>query len=120
MWGDVRLKEFIDRISENPKRKKITYEDGTTEYVEIEDGSEIISNGTPINRANMMSIQGFQAKTTTFSADGKTITETNSDGHKLVTTFNDDGSITEKFTGTKTMTKKTTFNPDGSITEVIS
>lgn len=77
-------------------------------------------NGTPINRANMMSIQGFQTKTTVFSEDGKTITETNSDGHKLVTKFNDDGSITETFTGTKTIIKKTTFNPDGSITEVIS
>ena len=88
------MKEFIDKTSEQ--------------------------SGTPINRASMMSVQGFQAKTTTFSADGKTITETNSDGHTLVTTFNDDGSITETFTGEKTITKKTIFNPDGSITEVIS
>ena len=56
-------------------------------------------NGTPLNRENMMALQGFQAKTTV---------------------FNDDGSITETFVGEKTITKTTTFNVDGSITEVIS
>ncbi len=74
--------------------------------------------GTPINRANLMAIQGFQAQTTVFNADGS-ITQTNGANQTLTTTFNDDGSITEKFVGEKTITKKTTFNNDGSITEVI-
>ena len=76
-------------------------------------------SGTPINRANLMAIQGFMAKTTVFNSDGS-ITETNGNGETLTTTFNADGSITEKFVGTKTITKKTTFNTDGSITEVLS
>lgn len=75
--------------------------------------------GTPINRENLMAIQGFEAKTTTFNDDGS-ITETNGLGHTKTTIFNDDGSITKKFVGEKTITKTTTFNEDGSITEVIS
>ena len=76
-------------------------------------------NGTPINRANLMAIQGFVAKTTVFNADGS-ITETNAKGEKLTTVFNADGSITETFVGSKTIVKTTVFNTDGSITEVIS
>ena len=76
-------------------------------------------SGTPINRENLMAIQGFVANTTVFNANGS-ITETNSKGETLTTTFNDDGSITEIFVGEKTITKNTTFNSDGSITEVIS
>jgi hypothetical protein len=76
-------------------------------------------NGTPINRANLMAIQGFVAKTTTFNDDGS-ITETNGSGETLTTTFNADGSITERLVGTKTITKTTRFNTDGSITEVLS
>lgn len=75
--------------------------------------------GTPINRANLMAIQGFVAKTTVFNDDGS-ITETNEKNETLTTVFNDDGSITETFKGSKTITKKTSFNSDGSITEVIS
>ena len=75
--------------------------------------------GTPINRANLMAIQGFEAKTTVFNSNGS-ITETNGKGETLTTTFNSDGSITEKFVGSKTITKKTSFNADGTISEVIS
>lgn len=75
--------------------------------------------GTPINRKNLMAIQGFQAKTTKFNVDGS-ITETNSDGHTLTTTFNADGSITETFVGEKTITKTTSFGDDGNISEVVS
>lgn len=122
MWGDVRLKEFIDRISENPKRKKITYEDGSTEYVEIEDGSEIISNGTPINRANMMSVQGFQTKTTVFSEDGNTATETTPDGEVTVTKMDEKtGTITVTLTGKKTIVNTITFDEDNrTVNEVVS
>jgi YD repeat-containing protein len=75
--------------------------------------------GTKINRANLMAIQGFVAKTTTFNADGS-ITEKNASGETLTTTFNSNGTITEKFVGKKTITKITTFNANGTISETIS
>lgn len=77
------------------------------------------SEGTKINRNAMMAIQGFESVDTTFNADGS-ITEKNSEEHTLTTKFNGDGSITETFVGTKTITKTTAFNEDGSITERLS
>ena len=75
-------------------------------------------SGTPFNRANMMAIQGFVARTTEFSGD--TIIETNPEtGEKLTTKFNGN-TITETFEGQKKIIKTTTFNSDGSISEVIS
>lgn len=75
-------------------------------------------NGTPINRASLMALQGFQAKTTTISEDGKTIIETNSDGHTLTTVISDT-RIIETFVGNKTITK-TTDIVSGRYTEVVS
>lgn len=75
-------------------------------------------NGTPINRANLMAIQGFQSQT--YSFVGNSVIETNSNGETLTTVFNNDGSITQTFSGEKTITKTTTFNADGSISEVLS
>ena len=75
-------------------------------------------NGTPINRENLMAMQGFIANNTVFNDNGN-ITETNGKGEVLTTVFNDDGSITETFAGEKTITKTTTFNSDGSISEAI-
>ena len=75
-------------------------------------------SGTPINRANLMAIQGFAAKSTVFNADGS-ITETNSKGETLTVVFNPDGSITETFVGSKTIVKTTRFNSDGTISEVL-
>lgn len=75
-------------------------------------------SGTPINRANLMAMQGFGAKTTVFKPDGS-IVETNAAGHTLTTVFNTDGSITETFVGEYTLVKTTIFNEDGSISEVI-
>ena len=76
------------------------------------------ANGTPLNRKTLMGMQGFIGGTVIFS--GNQIVETNTDGNRLVTTFNADGSITEVFTGEKTITKTTTFGADGAISEVIS
>lgn len=79
-------------------------------------------NGTPINRANLMAIQGFQAQNTVFNVDNGrvvSIVQTNSSNQMLTTVFNSDGSITETFVGDKTISKKTTFNSDKSITEVL-
>ena len=66
--------------------------------IEFIDKTSTVS-GTPINRVNLMAIQGFIAKTTV---------------------FNTDGSITETFVGSKTITMTTTFNDDGSIINTIS
>ena len=74
--------------------------------------------GTPINRANLMAIQGFQSKETVFNPDGS-IVETNADGETLTTTFAADGTITETFVGQKTITKTTTFTDSGIIRELV-
>lgn len=77
-------------------------------------------NGTRINRATLMAMQGFMAETIVFNADGS-ITEINGSGHTLTTTFSSDGTVvTERFVGEQTITKTTTFKADGSIEEVIS
>lgn len=75
-------------------------------------------SGTPINRDNLMAIQGFDASTTKFNSDGS-IVETNSLGHTLTTTFSN-GNIIEKFVGNKTITLTTKFNDDGTISGVLS
>ena len=75
-------------------------------------------SGTPINRANLMAIQGFVDKNTVFNSDGS-ITETNGKGETLTTTFNGN-TVTEIFVGEKTITKTITFGNDGSIEEVLS
>ena len=76
-------------------------------------------NGTNINRAFLMAMQGFQAQTTVFNIDDGSITETNGLGQTKTTVFNPNGSITETFVGEKTITKTTTFGAN-SISEVIS
>lgn len=75
-------------------------------------------DGTPLNRANMMAIQGFEAQTTVFNSDGS-ITQTNAKGQTKTTVFGEN-TITETFTGEKTIAKTTTFNNDGSISEEVS
>lgn len=75
-------------------------------------------DGTPLNRKNMMALQGFIAKETVINEDGSVV-ETNSEGHTKTTVINDDGSITETFQGDKTITKTTSFEGN-IITEVIS
>lgn len=79
-----------------------------------------LEQGTWVNRRALMAIQGFFGSTTVFNSDGS-ITETNQDGDVLKTTFNSNGTITQRFvSGSQVITKTTTFNNDGSITEVIS
>lgn len=74
--------------------------------------------GTPINRANVMAIQGFISANTTFNSDGS-ITEQNANGETLTTTFDSDGSIRETFVGKKTITKITSFVGNRTIVEVL-
>jgi hypothetical protein len=86
------MKEFIDTTSEN--------------------------NGTPINRATLMAMQGFVSTVTTFNNDGS-IVETNSNGETLTTVFNEDGTITETFVGEKTIIRITSFVENQTISEVL-
>ena len=115
------MQDFVDRIPLSPGRRKITREDGTSEYVTMELADEPTRIGTELNRKAFMALQGFETLTTTFNSDG-TITEKNASGDIKKTVFNSDGSISEIFTGTSglAITKKTVFNSDGSISEVIS
>ena len=80
-----------------------------------------------ITSTNLLtSFPEFAPKTTTFNADGS-ITEKLYDAEgnlqaTKTTTFNDDGSITEKLydaEGNLQATKTTTFNDDGSISETV-
>ena len=73
--------------------------------------------GTPINRDNMMAIQGFIGMTTEKKDGG--VLQTNADGHTLFTIKNVDGSITQTFTGEKVITK-TIKKENGKIVEVVS
>ena len=63
--------------------------------------------GTPINRQNMMALQGFVAKTVVQSEAGVFV-ETNSSGHTLTTVFEPD-KITQTFSGEYTITKVIRF-----------
>ena len=75
-------------------------------------------SGTPINRQNMMAVQGFENNTIIFNPDGS-ILETNGDGNTVVTIFQGN-QIIETFSGEKIITKTTIFNSNNSISEVIS
>ena len=97
MWGDDIMREFIDETTEK--------------------------EGTPINRDNLMAIQGFETKNTNI-VEGEngsyTITEINPENnHKLTTTIteNEDETTTivEIFAGEKTITKTTIVSADGNI-----
>lgn len=79
---------------------------------------DFVDGITPLNRLNMMAMQGFIPRTTVFNNDGS-ITETNEKGETLITSFVD-GKVIESFSGEKTITRTTIFNSDGSITEEIT
>lgn len=110
------MKDFTDRIPLNPGRRKITHENGTSEYVTVEMADNPTVIGTPLNRAAFMALQGFEAFHVTFNDDGS-ITETNALNEPLNTSFNTDGTIDEVFTNKDGLKIgiKTKFNPDGSI-----
>lgn len=81
----------------------------------IDETSE--KEGTPINRANLMALQGFVGMTTEKLENGD-ILQTNSAGHTLLT-HKENGVITQIFTGEKVITKTIT-KQNGKIVEVIS
>ncbi|WP_312059926.1 hypothetical protein [Anaerotignum sp.] len=113
------MRDFQDRLAEQPNRYKITEEGGGIKYATIERADNPTRDGTLLNREVFMALQGFQETNTMFNEDGS-ITELNGAEEPLVTTFNADGSITETFTNTEgvVIAKKTIFQADGSIQEV--
>ena len=99
--------DFKDRVSSG--KKILRYENGTTETVTIENAEDAIVKGTPINRENMMAIQGYQAEEVVFGANS--ITKTNADG--IETIVFEDNKIIKTFTGDKTIKITTTFAENG-------
>lgn len=94
---------------------------------EFIDNTGAVGSGTPINRANLMAIQGFQNNSISIYENGDvtTITEVNGDNETnttIITEYADGHTvITETFTGEKTLYKTTTINALGTvISEVIS
>ena len=111
------MKDFLDRQPTRAGRRKITHEDGRTEFVTVEMADEPTVAGTPLNRKAFMEIQGFGYNHTVFNEDGS-IAEYNENGEPLLTHFNGDGTIDETFTNVDGLAikQKTEFNEDGTIT----
>lgn len=101
------MKDFIDRVSSG--KKIIKYENGTTETVTIENAEDATVEGTPINRENMMAVQGYHNENVTF---GDTITKTNDKGEIETITFSGN-KILKKFVGEKTINQTITFTENG-------
>ena len=120
MWRCYYLIDFTDHIAGEGKqgRYKLTKEEGSSENITLELNDDATTPGTPINRQNLMAIQGFQAQSMTVNDTGQFVVK-NSSNQTLTITLNSDGSITEKFVGDKTITKTTTFGING-VSEVIS
>lgn len=82
-------------------------------------------SGTPINRENMMAIQGFSNcdiyEDVNELGEKQIIKDYVDRNEKLITTFKLDGRIEEKFVGEKTITKTYSFGIGNNISsEVIS
>lgn len=115
------MMDAVDRVVQYPHRYQLNAVSGQLNtYDIIPVPGTVTEEGTPINRALLIAIQGIEPSGTVFNADGS-ITETYSTG-TLVTTFAVNGDVVETFTATggHVVTKTTVFNADGSISEVIS
>ena len=110
----------VDRVPQNAGRVMLIPVSGQANTYDMVRADNPSVEGTPINRALLMAMQGFTATRTVFNSNGS-VTETGDTGTK-VTVFNSDGSIVETFTASNgNVIKKTTkFNSDGSIVETIS
>ena len=81
------MKEFVDRQPTQAGRRKITYEDGTSEFVTVEMADEPAVEGTALNREAFMNMQGFASENTTISETDNvtTVTVQHEDGGCTVT-----------------------------------
>lgn len=120
------MKDFVDRLPTEVGRRKITHENGTSEYVTVEMADEPSVEGTPLNREALMNVQGFSSEDTTISKSGNvtTVTITHSDGGKTVTTITKNSStlatVVSKYTGPSgnVITKTTTIDTSSSVTRI--
>ena len=119
------MKDFLDRQPTKAGRRKLTYEDGTTEYVTVTMADEPTEEGTPLNRASFLAMQGVDNNTTSISkANGiTTITNTNAEGEKTVTTISKSNGVTTiigVFTNKNgaTVTATTTISKSNGITNI--
>lgn len=71
-------------------------------------------NGTPINRSNLMAMQGYQGETVVF---GDNIVKTNDKGEIETITFSKN-QIIKQFVGEKTITQTITFTENGYTKEL--
>ena len=72
-------------------------------------------NGTPINRENLMGVQGYVTESVIFGENN--ITKTNSKGEVETVTFGEN-TITKVFVGDKTITQTITFTENGYTKEL--
>ena len=119
------MMDFKDRVPNEAGRRKITHSDGTSEYVTVEMADNPTVEGTPLNRAAFMALQGFEAVTTVISADNgvTTITQTNAKNENLVTNIskaNNVTTVTAVFTAadTSAITATTTISKAGTTTTI--
>ena len=114
--GSDNLKDFIDRVSSG--KKIIKYENGTTETVTIENAEDAIVEGTPINRENLMAIQGFIGNVISVDNNGNII-QTNSKNETKIITPLINGARKTIFEGAKIMTIKTSFDTNGILEKLL-
>ena len=84
MWGVDIMREFLDETTE--------------------------TEGTPINRGNLMAVQGYQYENVTFGKNS--ITKTNDENEIETTTFSSN-QIIKQFVGKKTINQTITFTENG-------
>jgi hypothetical protein len=71
-------------------------------------------NGTPLNRKNLMAVQGYVNETVSF---GNQIVKTNADGQTETIIFEGD-KIIKTFVGEKTITQTITFSENEYVKEL--
>ena len=74
--------------------------------------------GTPLNRRNLMAIQGFENKTITINPDGAIVEKDNDTGYTTTTTIESNGDIVVAFQGEKRTVKRITIS-DNVIRESV-
>lgn len=73
--------------------------------------------GTPINRSNMMAVQGFENGVATYSKGKRIVQFASGD---TLTTYLQGESVVNTLVGEKTITKTTIITDAGNVEEVLS
>ena len=115
------MKDFVDRQPTKVGRRKITYEDGRSEFVTVEMADEPTVEGTALNREAFMALQGFSSEDTVISENGNvtTVTVSHSDGGKTVTVITVESETLTRVVATNTSpsglvnVKETTIDTSG-------